>query len=120
MTTKFPWALNAATTLIPRYGFKIRIESPEQPVSGQRVDENTTVFDSYEVDAVLTESLLGRTDGYQRADRSRVIIPATENRPPRPGDVMTTPNGRRFIVDTVLTIEPDDVPIMYDVNVSDG
>ena len=118
--TKYPWALELANEMIPDFGVRIKIHSPVSPVTGQQLDDNTTIYDDYYVDAYIDESLTGRTDGYHRSDRGRALIPATDNRPPRPGDVITKTNGRQFIVDTVTTIEPDDVPIYYDVSFSDG
>ena len=120
LVTKYPWALRLANRLIADKGRRLRVHSPVETVTGQQIEDNQTVYEDYHIDAFISESLLGRSDGYQRSDRGRCLIPATENRAPRPGDVLTMANGRQFIVDTVTTIEPDGVPIYYDVSVSDG
>ena len=120
LVTKYPWALRLANRLIPAKGRRLRVHSPVETVTGQQVDDNQTVYEDYHVDAYISESLLSRSDGYQRSDRGRCLIPATDNRPPRPGDVLTMANGRQFIIDTALAKEPDGVPVYYDVSVSDG
>ena len=120
LVTKYPWALALANRLVPEKGRRIRVHSPVETVTGQQLEDNQTVYADYYIDAYISESLLSRAGGYQRSDRGRCLIPATKNRPPRPGDVLTMANGRQFIVDTALAKEPDSVPIYYDVSVSDG
>lgn len=118
LVSKYPWAVELAKEALPEFGRRIRVDSETEQLTGQELDHNP-IYETYYTDVMITEFLLGRTEGYNRADRGRFIMPATD-RVPRPGDVVTMPNGRRFIIDTVNATAPDGVPVYYDVSFSDG
>lgn len=117
MTHKYQWAEDMVSEMIPEFGTSIIIETPQTTITGQQDPE---VFQKYETSAVITENLLGRNDRYQRADRAKVLLPTTVHRRPKPGDVFTLPNGKRYTAEMVSTMKPAGVNVAYEVYLSDG
>ena len=117
LTSKYQWALQLAQSLIPDYGRTATVFSPVNSVAGQQSPE---VLDSFETPIFRIDSIFGRGTRQVRADRGQFLMPATNNRSPRPGDIIRMHNGREYIVEMVSTLEPDSVAIMYEVFVADG
>ena len=121
MTTKFPEALAVAQQLIPQFGGKATISSPVNTVTGQQVDKDNTVLESYEADVLLINDYATRQTGYVRSDSVRLLMANTGNREPRSGDVFTLAStGRRYIAQTINTLRPDGFPLIWDIIASDG
>lgn len=116
--SRYPEFIDLARELIPQYGMRIKVQSPENTVAGQ---EGDPVFIQYETDALVKNQYSTRLDNnYTRTDFVRWLLPAGGPREPRVGDVFTTPEGRKYIAETISLINPDGVAIVYDVTVRDG
>lgn len=118
MTTKYKWAVELSKK-IEEFGVEVKIDSPIEKLTGQDISDNSTTYQSYQTSVLFDDTLYGRTDGYQRSDYSRCFMPPIE-RTPRPGDILSTNKGRKYIIDNVLVYQPDGADLLYDLSLSDG
>ena len=117
MASKFPQMIELAQRMASRFGTRVKVQTPSNTITGQPDDP---VFETYEIDVVFKVNYTTRQTDYIRMDYLRMLFPATKYREPRAGDVVTTPNGRKYIVETVSAVKPDGFPVVYDVSVRDG
>lgn len=117
MTHKYLWAETLTRTLIPRFGTEVMLEVPETTIAGQDKPETYT---RYQIPALLVEDLKGRGSRYTRADRSRAFLPTSTHAPPKPGDVLTFPSGKKYMIEMVSYLKPAGVNLAYEVHLSDG
>ena len=117
MTHKYQWAEDLVQDMVPEFGDSVTIEVPENTVTGQ---QDPAVFNKYQSPAMILEDLKGRDDRYKRTDRGELLLPTTIHRPPKPGDLITLPNGKRYIIEMVSYLKPAGVNVAYKVFLSDG
>ena len=117
MTSKFPEMIQFVQEIIPQYGTKVTVQHPINTVAGQ---QSPAVYDTYEIDVLFKVNYATRQTDYIRMDYLRILMPASDNPQPLAGDVLTTPDGRKFIVETVSTVKPDGFPVVFDLSVRDG
>lgn len=118
--TKYKQELATVQRLLPQFGVKVTVQTPEDPLAGEVGDD--AILQEYTTSVVFTGSYSSRSGGgdYTRFDYLRMLMPPSDNPAPRAGDIVTTPEGRKYIVETVSIIQPDGVPLLFDVSVRDG
>ena len=117
MTSKFPEMIQFAQEIIPQYGTKVTVQHPVNTVAGQQAD---AAYITYQIDVLFKVNYSTRQSDYVRMDYLRVLMPASDNPYPVAGDILTTPDGRKLIVETVSTVKPDGIAIVHDLSVRDG
>lgn len=117
MVSKYPEMIALAKEMASRFGTRVKVESPTNTITGQQDPVSYTV---YEIDVVFKINYSTRETNYMRMDYLRLLMPASNNPQPRSGDILTTPDGRKLIVETVSVVKPDGFPIVYDLSVRDG
>ena len=117
MTHKYLWAEQMARDMTVDFGTTVTIESPRDAVNGQ---ETRSVYDKYQTPAMILQESKTYTDRYKRLDRITITMPVSDNRKPRPGDILTSPSGKSYTVDLVEYLNPAGIDIAYRVQASDG
>ena len=121
LTTKYGRFLDTGKRLLRRYGVSVQYGIYEPELTGQAVDEDNRVEQTYTVNVLFDNEVLRRQSGtLMPEDMTGCIMEAGLPFDPKPDDFLTTPQGRRYGVASVTEVAPDGVPLFYEVVLEDG
>ena len=119
--TKYQRQLDKVARRIERDGTLIEYFTESAPLGGQATNEDNRITTRYMVNAQFDRRSRGRDGGgFLPSHDVQLILAGNVPFKPAPGDKVVDKQGKVWPVDNVEVIQPDSVPIKYNLRLTDG